>query len=222
MPPVLHCCFVGAIKPVVARWASFLPLRPGTVQKKRYWVSFYMRRVFIVDDCDDLMPEWLYSVSGAVDSDVLPLGIPGENLQQERTLEVMKKNLSKNCLVMFAQIAERIDAHKRYYQQFGTYIKLGEGDASSGRVKLGDLLRYQTSVSNHGFLNLTEFVGYMREGQNDIYFMSGECRWPQAPVLLRRNLGCQRRLDRSHRAQDVARRLAGREAENDVQTRPIL
>lgn len=139
--------------------------------KKQNNIKLYVKKVFVTDESEHLMPEWLNFVKGIVDSEDLPLNISREFLQQNKVLKTIQKNLIKKSLEMISDLEPT--QYTEFYKEFSKCLKLGAYHESTHRNKIMELLRYNHSKSD-SMMSLKEYVDSFVENQDTIYYMCGE------------------------------------------------
>ncbi|XP_046985302.1 endoplasmin [Schistocerca americana] len=136
-------------------------------------IKLYVRRVFITDEFNDMMPNYLNFVQGVVDSDDLPLNVSRETLQQHKLIKVIKKKLVRKALDMFKKIEKK--DYEKFWKEYSTNIKLGVIEDPSNRTRLAKLLMFHSS---HGpeMTSLSDYVSRMKEKQEQIFYIAGANR----------------------------------------------
>jgi molecular chaperone HtpG len=161
----------------------YLPKRPpfdlGNPELK-HGVRLYVRRVFIMDNCEELLPRWLRFVRGVIDSDDLPLNVSRELLQDSSNVRTIKKQVIRRVLDLLAKLAsDKPDEYLDFWQKFGPVLKEGLHFDASYADKIATLLRYESSA-NQGLTSLADYVKRMPEGQTKLYYAQG----PSTALLL--------------------------------------
>ena len=156
----------------------FLPKRSPfnmfNEEKKPRNMKLYVKKVFIMDDCDEIIPEWLNFVKGLVDSEDLPLNISREILQHNRIMKTINKNMVKKSLEMFEELTEDKEKYKTFYSNFSKNLKYGLYEDSNNRERITSLLRFDSTFGENR--SFDDYINSMKEGQKDIYYISGESK----------------------------------------------
>ncbi|MDR2241056.1 MAG: molecular chaperone HtpG [Zoogloeaceae bacterium] len=146
-------------------------------RQQRHGVKLYVRRVFIMDDAEQLLPVYLRFVRGVVDSNDLPLNVSREILQESRDIEAIRAGCTKKVLGLLEDLAEnRKDDYVTFWREFGRALKEGVGEDTANRDKIAGLLRFASTHldTEAESVSLADYLGRMKEGQNKIYYVTAD------------------------------------------------
>ena len=141
---------------------------------KRGGVKLYVKRVFIMDDAEALMPVYLRFVKGVIDSADLPLNVSRELLQESRDVKAIREGSTKKVLGMLEDVAEnQQDKYAAFWEQFGSVLKEGVGEDHANQERLAKLLRFASTHADQG-VSFADYLGRMKEGQDAIYYVTAD------------------------------------------------
>lgn len=172
--PLTHIHFIAEGE-VTFKSLLYIPKVQQTDSFSRYGtksdnIKLYVRRVFITDKFNDMMPNYLNFIRGIVDSDDLPLNVSREDLQQHKLIKIIKKKLIRKVLDMIKKIPK--EEYETFWKEYSTNIKLGVIEDSSNRARLSKLMLFKSSVSENK-TNLMDYVARMKPNQKHIYYIGG-------------------------------------------------
>jgi molecular chaperone HtpG len=146
-------------------------------RQQRKGIKLYVRRVFIMDDAEQLLPAYLRFVRGVIDSSDLPLNVSREILQQSRDVKAIREGSTKRILSLLEDLAENEkEKYAGFWKEFGQVLKEGMGEDFANQERLGKLLRFATSTSagDDQTVSLADYIARMKEGQDKIYFVTAD------------------------------------------------
>ena len=170
-----HFCTEGQLEcNCILYIPEMAPFDMFQTDKKKKNIKLYVKKVFIMDDCDQLVPEWLKFMVGIVDSNDIQLNVSREILQQSKILNQIKNIVTKKSIELFVELSEDEDKYNKFYESYDKMIKLGIHEDSKNRDKLVELLRYATLNNKDKLISLKEYVNSIKEDQTSIYFICGD------------------------------------------------
>ena len=143
----------------------------------RHGVKLYVRRVFIMDDAEQLLPAYLRFIRGVVDSTDLPLNVSREILQESKDIETLRNGVTRKVLDLLTSLAENEkDKYAKFWSEFGRVVKEGIGEDNANKEKIAGLLRYASTHADTAdeTVSLADYVARMKEGQDSIYYVTAE------------------------------------------------
>ncbi|WP_433601906.1 molecular chaperone HtpG [Candidatus Profftella armatura] len=150
-------------------------------RNKRNGIKLYVKRVFIMDDAEQLLPTYLRFVKGVIDSNNLPLNVSREILQESRDVKVIREGSTKRILNILEDLStsndkEKIIKYSNFWKEFGQVIKEGIGEDNNNKERISKLLRFASTNNDSDIQNvsLMDYIKRMKEGQNKIYYITGE------------------------------------------------
>jgi molecular chaperone HtpG len=145
-------------------------------RNQRHGIKLYVRRVFIMDDAEQLMPPYLRFVRGVIDSNDLPLNVSREILQESRDVKAIREGSTKRVLSLLEELAEnQKEKYAGFWKEFGQVLKEGIGDDAANRERIAKLLRFRsTAHEDEPVVALSDYVARMKDGQKHIYFVTAD------------------------------------------------
>jgi len=158
----------------------YIPERPqmdmfeSQTQTKKNNIKLYVKKVFITDECNDLVPEWLTFMKGIVDSADIPLNVSREILQQNKVVKMIRNTVVKKSVELFTELSDDEEKYKTFYDNYSKMLKLGIHEDTKIREKLVELLRFYSSENREKYITLSQYVENMKEDQESIYYITGQ------------------------------------------------
>ena len=137
-------------------------------------IKLFVKRIFIMDDCEELCPEWLRFMKGVVDSKDVPLNVSRELLQQNRVLRQINKIITKKCLELFTELSLNKDKYNKFYDNYCKMLKLGVHGDNKNRKNILKILRFYSVNSETNYISLDDYINNMKDDQSKIYYITGQ------------------------------------------------